>query len=99
MVRSAVAAAGGREDPQGAPTSGNRGTGASEHGARVAIQEDHAPPCDAVAGNVHLAPINSWLRAQQRVRPQNGASTGPPSDVPPAESGGDAAYSSLDRTA
>src|SRR5262249_41022419 len=60
------AEAGGIEDHEGDPAGFNGGDGPGEHGARVAIQEDHAPPFDAVEGKIHLAPINKpvlmWIR-------------------------------------
>ena len=58
VLRHPVAETGGIEDHEGDPTGFNGGDGPGEHGARVAIQEEDAPPLDAAQGKIHLAAID-----------------------------------------
>jgi hypothetical protein len=41
------------------PTGFHGGHGAREHGARVAVQHDQAPPLDTLQGNVHFPTVNT----------------------------------------
>ena len=50
VVRSPIAQTGRREDHEGHPTGCDGGDGPREHGARVAIEQDEAPPCDPRPG-------------------------------------------------
>ena len=48
----------GVQNHQRDPTRFRRGNGASQHGARVAVEDDQAPPFDPVNGKVHFPPVN-----------------------------------------
>lgn len=59
MCGGSVAQTRGIEDHEGDPARFNGSNGPREHRARVAIQEDDAPPFDAVQGQIHLTAIDA----------------------------------------